>query len=665
MKKILLTLTLLLALFVAWQAYVFYIAPESSFQSIYLVPKDAVFIIETQKPIDSWSKISESDVWNHLQKNDYFKQLTNNLNSLDTVFKKNKKIIDFTGNRTILVSIHTYKPRGYSFLYIVDLKKLTKLNILKNNINTFFNDDFKLTERTYHTHKITEIYSKKTKETLYISFLKNQLIASYVHTLIEASIDQFEEPTIGRNLNFLEIKKELSNTNLFKVYVQYNYIEKFSKKYLNSEQKIIKDLTTNFNFSGFDFELNNNNTIIAKGYTNLKETANTYLKSLHKSKPSKRSAATILPNKTAVYTSFTFKNFTEFYKTFENLLKEDKTAYNKYLNGIEKIENFLKISVKNNFISWFGNEIALTHINSPISKVKNDFALIIKTSDIKKAADNLQFIANQIRKKTPVKFKSIEYKKHTINFLGIKGFFNLFLGNLFEKIDKPYYTIIDDFVVFSNNPNTLKYIITKKIGNNTLSEAKEFQTFNNYFSSKSIVFNYINTPLLYNSSSSLINVNTKKSITQNKDFITCFSQIGFELNPKDEIYETKLVVQYLDPLIVNNNEFYTSNISTKTAIDTTKTTNNSTADLEINTKTIFNIPELFNPDLNAKKYTSKYKNGNLKIVASFKNGLKHGSYKEYYKNGKLKITGKYRKGKQVEVWRAYDKNGKLVFKKRL
>ena len=43
----------------------------------------------------------------------------------------------------------------------------------------------------------------------------------------------------------------------------------------------------------------------------------------------------------------------------------------------------------------------------------------------------------------------------------MKGFFRLFFGKLFDKFEKPYYTYVDDYVVFSNNKgkNTLLNIL--------------------------------------------------------------------------------------------------------------------------------------------------------------------------------------------------------------
>jgi len=664
-KKILIGVLFVLIAFVLQQFYVFYIAQKDTLQSIYLVPKDAVYIIETQKPLDNWEIISKSDPWVHLQKNDYFKQLTQSITKIDTLFKQQKGLLNFIGNREVLISAHMYKPKDYSFLYIVDLQKIAHLNLLKNNISKLVNNKYSVTNRKYHNHEIVEIFDKKNKDTLYISFVKNQMIASYTHTLIEASIDELLDPKIGRNLNFIEILKKIDDGNLFKFYFQYQYLNGFIKTFTDKPHNIVKNLNTNLLFSGFSFDLENN-LLFANGYTNVSKNVTPYLKAIQKSGIGKRSVTAIAPEKTAIFTSFSFHKFTDFYINFENILKENATKFKSYLDGLEKIENLLNINIKDNFISWIGNEIALIHIASPINNKKNDIALIIKTKNISKAKLQLSFILEQIKKTTPVKFKQILYKGHPINYLSIKGFFKILLGDLFKEIDKPYFTIIDDCVVFSNHPNTLKYIINQKIENKTLKNNNDFQKFNKNFNSKSSVFTFINTPILYNNIFTLANATTKKSMQKNKDFIICFPLLGFQLTPEKNMFKSNFVIKYQDPAIVKSKEIFetTSQIEAQ-IIEGNLVFETETPSVAINKKTVFNIPEIYPSDLNAKSYTTNFKNGNTHRIVGLKNGLKHGNYKEFYPNGILKISGKYRKGKQTSTWRAYNEKGELVLKKRL
>ncbi|WP_397362884.1 DUF3352 domain-containing protein [Olleya sp. R77988] len=655
---------LLLALIFSYglyQVYVFYFDNNDNIQSIYLVPKDAVYVIESQKPIDNWDAISKSDIWKHLNTNDYFNGLAKNLNKLDTIFKQKQGTFNRIGNRELLISAHVYAPKKYGYLYVVDLQKIAKLNLLKNNLNTLINSNYKVSKRKYHEHEITEIYDIKKHTTLYLSFIKNQMIASYVHTLVEASIDQYLEPDIGRDLNFIEVKKQVGYNDMFRLYFQYDYLDEFVKVFSNKPGYLTETLSKSLEFSGFSFNLDNN-TIEANGITNTNNQASSYLKALQKSGKGKRTISTIAPKNTALYLSFAFSSFNDFYENFETIQKENPEQFKNYLDGTEQIENFLKINLKTHFMSWIDDEIALLQLHSNVSESKKDVALVLKANNIENAKENLNFILQQIKKRTPVKFKEVNYKGYPINFMSIKGFFKILLGDLFSDIEKPYFTIIDNYVVFSNEPNTLKSIINTYTNKETLSNFEAFKDFDDKFDKRSSIFAYANIPSLYNSAYHFVDATTKKELKTNKDYFICFPLIGVQLTPEKNFFESKIVIDYQTPESVK--EHYTFN---DTVISTTQNHTTQTVEItenSINKETIFNIPEIYPTDLTAKEFIKKYPNGNTYYSVELKDGLKHGRYKQYYNNGVLKISGKYRKDKQVSTWKAYNLKEDLVFKKR-
>ncbi len=664
-KKIFTALFSLIFGYLIYQAYIFFLAPSNNLQGIYLVPKDAVLVIETQKPIDNWDDISNSDIWKHLQTNNYFKDLTKSLDGLDGIFNKKKKLIDFIGNRSLLISVHVYKYKKYGLLYIADLQKISKLKLLKNHLDSFVSDEYRVNKRSYHQHTITEIYDKKSRETLYISFIENQLIASYVHTLVENAVDQYKEPVIGRDLNFIEINKKVAYDNMFRLYVQYNYIDDYIKCFSDKPNKRIKDLSNSLVFSGFHFDLQRNNVLTADGYTNTNESTASYLKALQKSGKGYRTIAKVAPKRTAIYMSYAFDSFTEFYKNFESIQQENPKQFKAYQESLDKIENYLKINIKDNFISWVDDEIAVLQMQPVYTKGNHELALVLKVTNKTKAKTNLDFILKQIKKKTPVKFKTVAYKDYEIQFMSIKGFFKLFLGNLLDKFDKPYFTRIDDYVIFSNHPNTLKSIIDSYIAKETLNKSEDFKDFNRYFDKKSSVFTYINTPILYDNLYTLADKTTKEQIKRNKNYIICFPQIGFQLTPYANMFESKLIVSYQDPVIVKSKEqFKDKDIIGPSETSNNLTTTNANDLIRVKAKDLFKVTPIYPNNLNAKEYITRFKNGSTHTKVGLKDGVRNGKYREYHTNGEIKLKGRFKDGKQVRTWRAYDSNGNLLEKKK-
>ena len=337
--------------------YIFVLSPKTNLQSIYLIPNDAVFIIESDKPVQSWQKVSESDGWQHLQKNDYFAALTENIQKVDTIFNTKRKLFELFDGRSLFISIHMISEKDYGIFYVLDLKRIAKLKLLKTYLNTLLNENYTLSKRKYHNHEILEVYDRKNKETMHLAFVKNQLIASYTHTLVEASIDQYQEPVLGRDLSFIEINKKVGYENLFRLYVQYNYLDNYYKRFSKEPSDILNRISERFKFSGFSLDLDKNSTITASGFTNIGFANINYLEALQKSGTATRTIAKIAPKKTALYVSYGFDSFFEFYKNFEIIQETNNSEnYKTYKKEIEKVEKFLKIDVK---------KLSLIHISEP------------------------------------------------------------------------------------------------------------------------------------------------------------------------------------------------------------------------------------------------------------------------------------------------------------
>jgi len=662
MKRILLIILSILTISIGFFSYKYYFTNTKNLNSIHLIPRDAIYFVASDTPIQNWKTIRDSDIWKHLQTNSYFATLTTSVNTLDSILNDNEKFFDLLGSKKVMVSAHPISKRKYDFLFIVDLKKTAKFLQFKRFLKTLIGDNFSISERIYKDIEILEIFDKKTRDTLYLSVIDNNLVASYTHTLVEAAISQINESTIGRDLKFIAINKQLDNDDLLRVFVQYNYVDEFVEILTNSTtNKWLNDLSKSLVFSGFDIALKANNKIIAKGYTNTNEHHISYLQAFENAGLGTQSCAEVSPHRTSMYLSLGFDNFTTFYNNYKSIQDKNLKQFGEVDKNTKKIESLLDIDIQKNFIDWIDDEVALLKLEPISQNEKMDFAVVLKAKRTALATKNLRFILKQIKKKTPVKFKQIKYKGYPINFMSIKGFFKVFLGGYFKDLEKPYFTIIDDFVVFSNHPNTLKYIITNYIEKNTLSKATNYKEFKSSFDNKSNLFIYINTPMIYSSILNHVGTSTQKQLIKNKAYFTSFTQLGIQLYPKKDLFKSSFIIQYQDQeSILYSEEFKLPTVGPLLKKDTSSDSSNAPLFVTTSDREIIEITPINPPDLNAKRYTEKYSNGQLKIVAKMKDGVLHGRYREYYNNGETKIKGYFKKGKRSGRWKKYDKKGDRI-----
>ncbi len=242
-----------------------------------------------------------------------------------------------------------------------------------------------------------------------------------------------------------------------------------------------------------------------------------------------------------------FDSFSEFMENFEDLMKETNEDWEEYQSNIEKVEKYLKINLKENFYGWVDDELAFIQTQPGRLGKDNEFALVMKAKSGEEASENLKYISDQIRKKTPVKFKGVKYKGYEINFLSVKGFFKMMLGSMFSKLEKPYFTVIDDYVVFSNHPQTIKSIIDDYEAEKTLANLEDFKKFKSEFKDKSNVFVYMQMPVLHDNLKGFVSLETWRDLQKNKDYVVCFSHVGFQLTKDGDMFATRMASLYQDP----------------------------------------------------------------------------------------------------------------------
>jgi antitoxin component YwqK of YwqJK toxin-antitoxin module len=65
--------------------------------------------------------------------------------------------------------------------------------------------------------------------------------------------------------------------------------------------------------------------------------------------------------------------------------------------------------------------------------------------------------------------------------------------------------------------------------------------------------------------------------------------------------------------------------------------------------------------MNGKKFTGKcktiYKNGSIRSIREYSNGMDHGEWSFFFLNGLIQTSGTFNKGIRIGQWKYYHKNG--------
>ena len=652
MKKAFFWILAILVIIVGGLYYWFFQTPDKNINAFYLVPKDAMYIIETDNPVDSWKRFSKSDIWKFLKKQKYFASIQKNADYLDSILHENSTLLSLFGDRDLLISAHKTSSKDYDFLFLLNLKKGSKIGIVEQTIEKVLETSgYKVNIAEFKNKSIITAFDRATKETMYFSVVQNYMLFSYSGQLIENSIMEVENPVLGMDANFLKVYNETSEDGICKLYLNYNFLDDFMQCYSNEPNQMIKDLSNILFYSGFKVEVEDEYCSL-EGYTNINDSIDSYLKALMLSGKGEITTQKILPSRTAVFYSLGFENGPKFYRNLLTVLQLDANAYDEFESNKKRIEKLLKIDVERDMMSWVDNEVAYAENEaSKYTEHFDDIMVVMKANDIEYARERLDFIVEQVKKRTPAKFRKADYKNYEIKFLDIKGVFKMFFGKLFSKIERPFYTIIDNYVIFSNNPRTIVSVIEDYETGNTLAKSEEFDDFIDKFNKQSTVFSYISSNKQFPLMLKKMDATTRKSSLENETYFRSFPQVGFQITEKEDKFYTNVRLNFLEY------KPDTSEIADSTLIaeETAQDMLDSMDDIQRF------ISEKFENNVIRDFYENSDK---IRFEAETKKGDLHGRYREFYETGELKIYGKYRRGEKRGVWRYYNKEGILEKKER-
>ena len=628
-KPLKIILWIFIILLLAGGGYLLYLyfSESGNRNALSVIPKDAIYIIETENATDAWETLQESKMWRHMLNSPKFEDINASAMSLDSLIEGNTTLKMLLKNRQVVISSHMVSLNDYDFIFAVNLKKASKISFLKNYIKEIVGYfDFAYNKRTYNGNEIIELTDVASGDILSLCFVENIMVCSYSPVLIEKAIDQQNSGFWTNNPQVRFVSTEIKGNKLFKLYLNYSMMDEFMKCYLSEPSSFISSLDKSLNFSAFDVVMSDE-LLTWKGYTSVNDSFPSYYKAIAGIEPGPFKAYEIIPDKAALYVSVSFNKSKDFFDKLKEVYRaEDTTKADNYEKTIKKVEKVVKVNLEEDFFGWIGNEISFVKLQPSANAREYDAICMIQANDIAKAKSSLEKIARNVKRRTLglLKFDDAEYKSYTIKNLEYGWFLKLLFGKTLSKFDRPYYIIIDDYVVFSNSPSCLMDFIDDYTVGNTLSHNEEFMHFMNNFENQSNISIFVQMPKIYSHMYYYSKDEKRKGIQDNKETILSFTRVGLQLTSDEKMFKTTLVADF----------------------DESAAFSKSLEDVESAAEDL---------------YLTSIDSGNYKVVVPPSSAAKSGPLKIYYADSTtLKAEGRLVDGKPDGLWRSYFKSGKIM-----
>ncbi len=546
-RKTLRFLAILLLLMVAAVAGYWYLMPTGASQDAYaFIPGDFVYLIESDEPIQDWQGTSSSPVWQYLKGSNYFGEITESADYLDSLLNANTTLVKMAKLGSMVISAHMVSSQAYEFLIVVDLKgeQGPKLQPVMGTLFKSFG--YQVKEEDYFNYRIYNLYDPVSRETLSLCLVNNVLLASYNLPLLKKGIAQSEQPSILEIESLKKVRTASSHGKLYTFYLSYAHFEKLLKAYTTTVPDLLTGLDEALTFSGLDLAMDD--YVELDGYSLQIDSAATFLNVFKETGRGKITMESVLPNTTALYVSVGFNDCADLFRRYNDYLS--KTAPDD-LADLEKnqkrIEKLLKIEFERDFFYWMTEEVGTALVPYEPGSEQYDYYALFHFDDYDQAQERLDYVIKRIGK-TPLKFESMDYRGYNIRYLELKGLFSIFFKKLFSKMEKPHFAVVDKYVVFSNDTSSLIRFIDHYLADEVLARDEAHMDFRQKFDGSSNIFACMRQEYLLGYILSQLDPQARRDLLRNRDYLLSFPEVGFQMYPASGMFRTYMYAPFKPPM---------------------------------------------------------------------------------------------------------------------
>ncbi len=547
MKKFFLFLFVLVLIAAAGLAGYFFLDTEDEqYLLLNFVPNDFVYLVTSDEPVEDWQRLSQSKVWQTIKSNEFFADVTESADYLDSLLASNQPVVNLVSLGNLAISAHMTSAREYDFLVLVDLlgkgRKAAKAKPAISSVLAAF--DYQVTTSNYINNTVYKAYDPAARESMYLSIVGNVLLFSYTEDLVKQGIRQSGEASILSDPEFVAMYDEAETGELYSIFLNYAQLDRLIAAFSPEPPEMLAGLGDLLTYSVWDLSISNDH-VRMQGYLQQNDSVPSYLTAFGKAGKGESQASEVLPRETAMFTSIGFDDFPALYQELTAQMARSTPEDARELEKRKKqLDKLLKIEVERDLFAWMTEEVTTAVVPHP-SGSGHAFYALLHFDDYDFAKERLDYVSERIGK-TMVKFETIDYRGFPIAYLELKGFFKLFFKKLFNKIEQPHYTFVDDFVVFSNDTASLQLVIDRYLDGQVLEAVEGYDQFEDAFEGSSNVFSYFQTQYYFSYFTANLNPEERKAFFESKQELLLFPHIGFEVVPSGRRYKTTLFASFTE-----------------------------------------------------------------------------------------------------------------------
>ncbi|MEO8086190.1 MAG: DUF3352 domain-containing protein [Bacteroidota bacterium] len=454
------------------------------------VPADAAMILEIKNPGESLRDFFSGPFRKSVGTDEWIAGAEKNFTLFDSLLRDNSDIAEIWKDQSMVVSTHLVKAGTFDYLYLTNLPR----GWTEQKLKRFIEDGWKMPDQIKkREYENVNIYESKLNDSTTFTFASSKSVAifSVSPLLVEQAIRQLKDGnSVSQSKAFLKVVPPASKSGSIHLYFNNQSLKdlatSISPDYDNSFFKMASSFAR---WNGFTIESE-------EGFLSMKGNSVTFdtssiLAYYRNQQQQTLNTASIAPARTALLFEFGLSNFSEYYNHLKSNagLALDAADRQKVLSDLQ---SKYSVSFEPAFTSWIGSEMALIITEPAGITFENNIYACIKARNSADALNQLNTISNAVAKQAGVLPTEEKYMDHIINNINVKGIIPLFYGKMFSGLNGCSYTMLNDYIVFSNQNASLKSLIDENEESKVLQKDDLFRSATNHLDIKGNVRLYVN-----------------------------------------------------------------------------------------------------------------------------------------------------------------------------
>jgi outer membrane protein assembly factor BamB len=568
-------------------------------------PLDAIgaetpVIIESNNLSSVLDQFRDKPYWDEIKETGLISKCQSQVNELRHLLDKKTDFAEFFKSSDLHLALHLTEANDFDYLYILERTSYNKLQRIDAG-HYLDQQGYTYDQRTFHNTPIYDI--KRDDQVLSVTQKNGLLLASFSSFLVEDAIVQLESPrSVRQDSAFQRLQQVAKSKEATKVYINCNHFNILSPLLLHPKHNHIFNKIASFS-DWLELDLMaNDEGILLNGYTSSADTTEE-LDKLKNLPPADGQLISSLP----ATTSFFFYYGATDYTRYAQRAKVDTTSeYYPY------------------FSTWVGGEWAFGANERMGYDISDQSFCIARTEDATLSQKSLDEVA-RLSNGNP---KVDSFYNMPIGHISQDSILENVLQHDYLSIPEPYYTVLDNIVLFAATKENLKTIVQRLINDKVLSKSLQYLDFRKQLSSRSNFYVYFKAR---NSSATLEQVLSQQlsdKISDSKAFDS-FSPYAMQFSNFNDLYFTNVFIAYNPDFQQETNELWTAKLDTTvhfTPLPVKNHNNNqweffvqddrNTIYLIDNTGKILWQRELERPILGEVQQLDFYNNGKLQYIFS-------------------------------------------------